>query len=413
MAVTYEEALASVLPIVRAMEAHTVSIASVSGEILARDVFADRNIPPFPRAAMDGYAVIWTGKEVELSYRVVGTVNPGGTWNGAGADSDCIRIMTGAMVPPPFDTVIQVELAKPALDGAIRFTDPVKRGENIATEGEDVRKGSLLIPAGTLLSPHHVATLSSVGQWEVPVFKRPSVAVLATGSELLEPWDSAQGPMIRNSNSHFLIAVLKELGFTEIRYLGIVPDDGEQIVSKIRNGLDCDFLILSGGVSVGDVDIVPDCLNACGVRKILHKVAVKPGKPIFVGESPAGGIVIGLPGNPVAVMVHFHMFIRPLLLKASGATEYLPKPILLPLAKSATNNSGGKKFTIARLESKDGKTRVAEIPSHGSGDFVSACRADGVFEIPLGTVELPAGHIVRFYPIWGNFLSGEGEENGP
>lgn len=407
MAVAYEEALASVLPIVRIQGTHNVTLANVAGEILARDVFADRDIPPFPRAAMDGYAVVWTGAEVEEAYRVVGTVNPGSAWNGDASRSDCIKIMTGAMVPPPFDTVIQVELSMVDAGGNVRFTGPVKRGDNIAKEGEDVRKGSLLIPSGTLLSAHHVSTLSSVGHWEVPVYKRPSVAVLATGSELLEPWERAQGPMIRNSNSHFLLAALKELGFTEVRYLGIVPDDREKIVSKIREGLECDFLLLSGGVSVGDVDIVPECLNACGVRKILHKVAVKPGKPIFAGESRRGGIAIGLPGNPVAVMVHFHMFIRPLLLKASGAAEYLPKPILLPLAGDAVNKSGGKKFSIARLESNGGETRVVEIPSHGSGDFVSACRADGVFEIPLGTARIPAGRAVRFYPIWGNFLGNE------
>lgn len=408
MAVTYEEALGSVLSIVRGREIHNVSLADAPGEILARDVLADRNIPPFPRAAMDGYAVSWTGKETERPFRIVGTVNPGSAWNGDASDSDCIKIMTGAMVPPPFDTVIQLELSKSDAGATVRFTGPVARGENIAKEGEDVRKGALLIHAGTLVSPHHVATLSSIGQWEVPVHKRPSVAVLATGSELLEPWDDARGPMIRNSNSHFLLAALKTLGFREVRYLGIVPDDREKIVRKIREGLECDFLILSGGVSVGDVDIVPDCLSACGVRKILHKVAVKPGKPIFAGESSSGGIVIGLPGNPVAVMVHFHMFIRPLLLKASGARDYLPKPIHLPLAENAVNNSGGKKFSIARLESNGGETVVVEIPSHGSGDFVSACRADGVFEIPLGTVRLPAGHRVRFYPIWGNFLSKEG-----
>jgi molybdopterin molybdotransferase len=213
--------------------------------------------------------------------------------------------------------------------------------------------------------------------------------------------------MIRNSNSHFLLAALKNLGFTEVRYLGIVPDYRDRIVSKIRKVLECDFLLLSGGVSVGDVDIVPDCLNECGVRKILHKIAVKPGKPIFVGESPGGGIVVGLPGNPVAVMVHFHMLIRPLLLKASGAAEYLPKPIHLQLAENAVNNNGGKKFSIARLESNGSEPFVVEIPSHGSGDFVSACRADGVFEMPLGTVQLPAGHRVRFFPIRGNFPSKE------
>jgi len=408
MATTYEDALASVLPVVRVREIHHVSLATVVGEILARDVEADRNIPPFPRAAMDGYAVVWTGREVDRPYRIVGTVNPGSVWNGNVSDSDCIGIMTGAMVPPQFDTIIPVEVSEVDPSGAVRFTTPVKRGEHIAKEGEDIRKGSVLIPSGTLLLPHHIATLSAVGRWEVPVYMRPSVAVLATGSELLEPWESAQGPMIRNSNSHFLLAALKEHGFKEVRYLGIVPDNREMIVSKIREGLDCDFLILSGGVSVGDVDIVPDCLITCGVRKILHKVAVKPGKPIFAGESFNGGIVIGLPGNPVAVMVHFSMFIRPLLLKASGATEYLPKPICLPLADSAVNRSSGKKYTIARLESIGGETRVKEIPSHGSGDFVSACRADGVFEIPLGTGRIPAGHMVRFYPIWGNFLTIEG-----
>lgn len=408
MTVTYEEALSSVLSSVRIRDLRNVSLPDVVGEILAQDALADRDIPPFHRAAMDGYAVVWTGAEDEKPYRVVGTVNPGSVWEGEAGESDCVKIMTGAAVPPPFDTVIQVELSGIEPGGTVRFAGPVKRGANIARQGEDVRKGSVLIPAGTLLSPHHVATLSSVGRWEVSVRRRPSVAVLATGSELLEPWENARGAMIRNSNSHFLLAALKALGFQEVRYLGIVPDDREKILPKVLEGLECDFLILTGGVSVGDVDIVPECLAACGVRKILHKVAVKPGKPMFAGESPNGGVVIGLPGNPVAVMVHFYMFIRPLLLKASGAREYLPKRILLPLAKGAENRSGGKKFSLARLESFNGKTWIVEISSHGSGDFASAVRAEGVFEIPMGTSHLPAGQIVHFYPIYGKFLSDEG-----
>ena len=408
MAITFEEALASVLPLARTREMCEVSLPDAVGEVLARDVIADRNIPPFPRAAMDGFAVVWTGRETERPYRVAGTVNPGTVWSGEAAEMDCVRIMTGAKVPAPFDTVIQIENAEVGREGTVRFPTPARRGQNIAREGEDVLRGAVLIPSGTYLSAHHVATLSSVGQWEVPVYKRPTVAVLATGDELVEPWERAHGPMIRNSNAHFLLAALKHCGFREVRYLGIVRDDREAVMAKIREGLACDFLVVSGGVSVGDVDIVPDCLAACGVRKILHKIAVKPGKPIFAGGSPGGGIVIGLPGNPVAVMVHFSMFLRPLLLKASGATEYLPKPILLPLVEEAINKSGGKKFSIGRLEKKGGETRVVEIPSHGSGDFVSASRAEGVFEIPLGASHLPAGEIVRFYPIWGNFLSHEG-----
>lgn len=408
MSITYEQALASVLPVVRTQGVHEVPLPDVVGEILARDVIADRNIPPFPRSAMDGFAVVWTGKETEGTYRVVGTVNPGTVWNGDAAGADCVKIMTGAMVPAPFDSVIMVEHSEVDPGGAVRFHAAAKRGQNIAREGEDVLKGTVLLSSGTVLSAHHVATLASVGQWKVPVYERPSVAILATGSELVEPWEKASGPMIRNGNAHFLLAALKELGFRDVRYLGIIPDDRETMMAKIREGLALDFLLVSGGVSVGDVDIVPECLAACGVRKILHKIAVKPGKPIFAGESPGGGIVVGLPGNPVAVLVHFPMFIRPLLLKASGATGYLPKPILLPLAKDAANKSGGKKFSIAHLDTKGAETRVVEIPSRGSGDFVSASRAEGVFEIPMGTSNLPAGETVRFYPIWGNFLSHEG-----
>lgn len=407
-AITYEEALASVLPFVRTQDAREVPLPDAAGEILARDVIADRNIPPFPRAAMDGFAVIWTGKETERPYRVVGTVNPGMAWSGDASDADCVRIMTGAMVPAPFDAVIQVENAEVDQGGAVRFNAPASRGKNIAQEGEDVRRGTVLVPTGTFLSTCHIATLSSVGLWEVPVYRRPTVAVLATGDELVEPWEGARGPMIRNSNAHFLLAALKHSGILEVRYLGIARDDRETVTAKIREGLASDFLVVSGGVSVGVVDIVPDCLAACGVRKILHKIAVKPGKPIFAGVSSGGGIVVGLPGNPVAVMVHFYMFIRPLLLKASGAAEFLPKPIRLPLAEAAVNKSGGKRFAVGRLETIGGETRVVEIPSHGSGDFVSACLAEGVFEIPLGTLHLPAGEIVRFYPIWGNFLSNEG-----
>jgi molybdopterin molybdotransferase len=408
MVVTYEEALASVLSFVRIQGVQEVPLSDAVGEILARDVLADRNIPPFPRAAMDGFAVVWTGKETERPYRVAGTVNPGAVWSGDATGADCLKIMTGAMVPAPFDTVIQVEHAYTENTGSVRFRNPARRGQNIASEGEDVLKGSVLIPSGTLLFPHHLTTLASVGQWNVPVFKRPSIAVLATGGELVEPWESASGPMIRNGNAHFLLAALKHRGYRDVRYLGIVPDERETMMAKIREGITFDFLLVSGGVSMGDVDIVPDCLEACGVVKILHRIAVKPGKPIFAGESPGGGVVIGMPGNPVAVMVHFSMFIRPLLLKASGATEYLPKPILLPLAEEAVNRGGGKKFAIGRLERKGGDSRVAEIPSHGSGDFVSTSRAEGVFEIPLGTLHLPVGEIVRFYPIWGNFLSHEG-----
>lgn len=312
------------------------------------------------------------------------------------------------MLPEPFDTVIQVELAGTAREGLIRFKAPAEFRQNLAPEGEDAKKGDPLVPRGTLLQPRRVSTLAAVGVWDVPVTVRPTVAVLATGGELKEPWESAAGAFIRNSNAHFLLSALKAGGFPEAAYLGIVPDAPEAIRTKIREGLSSNFLILTGGVSAGEIDIVPECLSACGVEKVLHKISVKPGKPIYVGGSREGCVVIGLPGNPVAVIVHHSMLVRPLLLKAAGAKECLPRPVWLPLAGDAANKGGQKKFAPGRIESIDGTSRVVEIASHGSGDFVSASRGDGVFEIPFGVRNLPAGEMVRFYPVWGEMLAADG-----
>lgn len=408
MNVSFEEAIASVLRLARKPAERVVRLPDAVGEVLCRDVVADRNIPPFHRAAMDGFAIRWTGKEAERPYRVIGTVNPGDTWTGQAAETECIKIMTGSMLPEPFDTVIPVEQAGKTPEGHVRFQVAAVPGQNLAREGEDAKKGDPLVPRGTLLQPRHISTLAAVGQWEVNVFSRPSVAVLATGGELKEPWESATGAFIRNSNAHFLLSALKATGFPHAAYLGVVPDTMEDIQSKIREGLFSDYLILTGGVSAGEIDIVPECLQACGVEQVLHKISVKPGKPIYVGRSQEGCIVLGLPGNPVAVIVHFYMLVRPLLLKATGAKEYLPRPIWLPLAGEARNKGEQKKFAPGRVESVGGNSRVVEIPSHGSGDFVSASQADGVFEIPMGVRRLPAGALVRFYPIWGDLLTVEG-----
>jgi molybdopterin molybdotransferase len=400
MNVTFEEAIASILALAGKPEEQKVRLPEAAGEVLSRDVVADRNIPPFHRATMDGYAVRWTGDEDRRPYRVIGTINPGDAWSGQASEGDCIKIMTGAMVPEPFDTVIQVEQSEAGPENHVRFRAAATHGQNIAREGEDAKKGAPLVPRGTLLRPRHVSTLAAVGQWEVSVYSRPSVSVLATGGELKEPWESAAGAFIRNSNAHFLLSALKYAGFTRVEYLGVAPDTPKDIRSKIRGGLSSDILLITGGVSAGEIDIVPDCLRECGVEKAVHKISVQPGKPTYAGRSNNGCVVIGLPGNPVAVIVHFHMLVLPLLRKATGALDYLPRPVWLPLAGDAKSKGERKKFTLGKIESADGASRVVEIPSQGSGDFVSASRADGVFEIPMGTRYLPAGTPVRFYPVF-------------
>lgn len=407
---SYEEAIASVLEQVDAGGVRTLPLPEVPGEILGADVVASRDVPPFPRATMDGYAVRWTGGDPEGAFEVVGTVVPGQAWEGSPGDSGCVKIMTGAAVPAAFDTVIPVEDSASRGAGAVHFTAAARRGDNIARQGEDARKGELLIPRGSLLRTRHVPTLAAEGFWDVPVYERPSVAVLATGGELREPWEDAPLPCIHNTNAPFLMASLRGAGFAGTRYLGIVADEREALLEKIRAGLESDFLLISGGVSMGDGDLVPECLAASGVRKILHKVSMKPGKPLFVGRGERGSLVVGFPGNPVAVMVHFSMFVQPLLLKASGAREHLPKPVLLPLAQEAVNRSGRKKFSLGRIVSRAGGSFVQELISQGSGDFISARHAEGVFEIPLGVSRIPAGEPVRFFPAWGDFF---GEAGAP
>jgi molybdopterin molybdotransferase len=408
--VSYEEAIASVLQQVEAGGVRTVPLPEATGEVLAVDVVAGRDVPPFPRATMDGFAVSWTGGETEGAYGVVGTIIPGQEWEGRSGDRGCVRIMTGAAVPPAFDTVIPVEDSVSRVAGEVKFTAAARRGDNIARQGEDARRGELLIPRGSLLRTRHVPTLAAEGMWDVSVYERPSVAVIATGGELREPWEDAPAPCIRNTNAPFLMASLRHAGFSDSRYLGIVQDEARPLLEKIRLGLESDFLLITGGVSMGDVDLVPDSLASCGVRKILHKVSMKPGKPLFVGRSEGGTMVIGFPGNPVAVMVHFSMFVQPLLLKATGAREHLPKPVLLPLAQEAVNRSGRKKFSLGRIVSQSGRSLVQELVSQGSGDFVSARHAEGVFEIPLGVSRVAAGEAVRFYPAWGDFF---GETGAP
>lgn len=404
MTLTFEEAILSVLELAGPAGERMVLLPAAAGETLAGDVAADRDIPPFPRAAMDGYAVRWSGKENAHPFRVIGTVNPGQTWEGSPAADECVKIMTGATVPQPFDAVIPVEQTEPVREGFVRFLAAASPRQHIAAKGEDAREGEVLVPRGTLLQPKHIAALSAVGKWEVPVSARPTVALVATGGELKEPWEPASGPFIRNSNAHFLLSALKDDGFTEARYLGIVADEPEAIREKIREGISSDFLVLTGGVSAGETDLVPECLAACGVRKILHKVSMKPGKPVYVGKHKGGCVVIGLPGNPVAVLVHYAMLLRPLLRKAMGATACLPRPVWLPLAADARNKGDQKKFCPARIVSAGETSLVEEIPFHGSGDFVAASRADGVFEIPMGVRKIPAGGRVRFYPVWGEML---------
>ena len=404
--VSWEEALPSVLALARPKRGDEVPLLEAHGRVLAVDVRADRPFPPFPRAAMDGYALRWTEGCGRTPLPVAATLPAGAVLPGEIPAGSCVRVFTGAALPPFLDTVVPFE---ETADGgeSVLFTSPVARGQHVAAAGEDAREGALLVAAGTLLFPRHVALLAAAGMARVPVFGRPSTAVAATGGELVEPGEEAAGPFIRNSNGPMVLSALAAAGFSGTTCLGILPDDRELLREGLAAGLRSDLLVVTGGVSTSDADLVPGVLRDLGVRPVVHRVAIQPGKPLYAGVAPGGSVVLGLPGNPVAAMLHLGMVVLPFLRKASGARECLPRPILLPLASEARNRGGRKKFVPARLETDGGVTRVVEIPSHGSGDLVSASRADGVFEIGAAVPSLPAGSVVPFHPCWGELLAPE------
>jgi molybdopterin molybdotransferase len=407
-AIPFDEAVDALLSLARPHGTETVRLPEAPGRVLAEDVLADRPIPPFDRSAMDGFAIRHAGQDAGCVLRVAGTVLPGRSWGGGAENGDAVRIMTGAALPPGFDTVVPFEDVEEGAAEApsIRLSAAPRKGQHVAAEGEDAPAGECLVAAGTLLRPRHVAALASAGKWELSVGRFPEVAVLATGDELREPWEKAEGPFVRNTNAHFLAAALADCGVRGVRYLGIAPDRREALSERLRDGLRSGLLLVTGGVSAGDADLVPECLAACGVSPAFHRVAVQPGKPAFAGAAPGGSVAIALPGNPVAVLLHFAMLVRPFLLRSCGAADCRPKPVWLPLAEGVRNRSGRRKYSPARLENSGSATYVQEVSSHGSGDFVSAVWAEGVLEVPAGSEHLPAGTPVRFHPVWGEPLQG-------
>jgi molybdopterin molybdotransferase len=400
-----DEARNYILKHVDPLPAEEVFLLKTLDRVLAEDVVAGANVPPFDNSAMDGYAVraadtTGASPAAPVTLRLVGTVAAGSVPDRPLSPGRAIRIMTGAPIPPGADAVVRFEDTDEAQEETseeeIRIFRAASVGENVRLAGEDIRRGRTVIRTGTVIRPQEIGVLASLGRSHVRVHRRPRVAVLATGDELVA-LDEPIGPgQIRNSNEYSNAALVMRYGGIPI-CLGIAQDDVEHLTAKIREALEqnVDLFLTSAGVSVGDYDVVKDVLASEGEMH-FWQVRIKPGKPLAFGR--IGGVpIIGLPGNPVSSIVAFEVFARPALLKMAGHTR-LEKPRLRAILKEDVHNSGRRHYMRALVTRQDDKyyvtTRGSGVAVQGSGILTSLLWANALVVIPEDTTYVPAGTTV-------------------
>ncbi len=359
--------------------------------MLAEALVSAIDLPPWPNSAMDGYALRladWTGQPLAVSQQVFAGQAPGPL-----APGSCARIFTGAPLPQGADTVEMQENVEVLADGRVRFLEPLREGRNVRPQGQEVRAGETLLAAGTLLGPVELGLIASIGAAQVAVRRRPRVALLSTGDELIEPGRPLGAGQIYNSNRAFLAAALERLG-CEVQDAGILPDDLERTRTQLAALGAADLILSTGGVSVGEADCLGRVLREEG-ELTLWKLALKPGKPLTCGRY-RGTPLIGLPGNPAATLVTFALLVRPYLLRRLGVTRLEPLRFAVPAGFAWPKVGGRREFLRARLE----QGRALLYPNQSSGVLRSAAWADGLVEVREGTT-LAEGGAVTFIPLAG------------
>ncbi len=406
--ITFEQALEIVLNQSVATETESISFRDAPGRVLAMPVVSDRDMPPFDKSAMDGYAC----KRSDLASRmkVVEVIRAGVSPLRSIAPGECSQIMTGAILPEGADTVIKVEEVEEVeevekvgsqrrsrfsgIEKYIRFIGD-RTSANICFRGEDMKAGELVLDAGTLMGVRHVPILAALGADTVAVFRQPAVGVMATGTELVEPGEKPGIAQIRNSNAHQMIAQLRSMNM-EACYFGIAPDEVDVTRNKIEQALkQSDILILSGGVSMGEFDFVPSILESLGIQILFQKIAIQPGKPTLFGTGN-GKYVFGLPGNPVSSYFLFELMIRPFIYKVMGCV-WKPTIMRLQAGIQINRKSGHRMGWLPVRIDKQGK--AIPVPYHGSAHILALKDADGMIPFPIGKTVIEEGESVDVRPI--------------
>ncbi len=405
--VPVEKALEIVLAHTPTLPAEEVLLTEALGRVIAEEVRSDVDMPPFDRAAMDGYAVRASDTaSAPVVLEVMGQVRAGQVPDRPLEPGRAVQVMTGAPVPAGATAVQPVEKTRPLEDGRrVEILAPVETGAHISRRGSEVRGGDLVLERGQTLDPASLAVLASVGKGRVRVGKRPTVSVVVTGDELVDVWAKPKGGQIRNSNGYAVVAQARWAG-ADVRDLGVVPDQADLIAEAVRAGFASDVLVLSGGVSEGAFDLVEPVLLRFDVGLLFTKVAIKPGAPLVFGRR-GDKLVFGLPGNPVSAQVTFDLFVRPALLRMQGARTVTRPTVEVELSEPLRNRSGRKAHLPARVRFEDGRLVARPVPSQGSADLVAHARANALVVLEAERVRAEAGERAAAI-LLGNFLERDG-----
>ncbi len=368
------------------------------GATLRENIYAERDQPPFDRVAMDGMAVDSEALRRGLKrFRVQGVQAAGAPPVRLGDGDVAIEVMTGAILPPGSDCVIPVEQLEVA-EGYASLSAAVVNSpyQNVHRRGSDSRQGALLLEAGTLLRAPEIAVAASAGMARVRVSSQPAVMIISTGDELIEPGDPIADYQVRRSNAYAVAATLRTRGFGRVGD-DHVPDDEALMRERLALHLTThEVVILSGGVSMGKFDLVPKVLQQLGVQQVFHKIAQRPGKPMWFGIGPHGQAVFGLPGNPVSTLVCLIRYVIPAIAEAMGTKRALPER--LALAAPVTFQQALTYFLPVAIDHDDwGRPWANPRRPNGSGDFLSLTGTDGFVELPPGPNTYPKGFVTTVY----------------
>jgi molybdopterin molybdotransferase len=408
---TVEEALQAVLDETWPLAPEYVELGDALGLVTADEILSDVDSPPFDKALMDGFAVRAGDLSAgAVTLKIIEQVTAGMVPKKTVEAGTATRIMTGAPLPTGADSIVKIEDAQIDADAnkvTIRI-GLITQGQHVLRRGTSLTVGQQVLPAGRVLRPQELGALAEVGRDRVSVHPRPTVAVLATGDELVEIGQKPGPGQIRNSNEIMLVAQTRRAGGIP-RPLGIARDEREALGQRIVEGLGSDVLLLSGGVSEGTHDLVPSELANLGVRKVFHKVNMRPGKPLWFGvwdrsavagaaphlpPGPATTFVFGLPGNPVSSMVCFELFVRTCLRQLMGRQPALPQAVRARLAREHVARGERSTYNPARLTWDENRASVEVVAWHGSSDLHATVDANALAVFPGGDATYPPGQLI-------------------